>query len=339
MKILVLGGAGYIGVPLIKRLLDEGDIVILKDRFLYGRDSLLCLKDYANLYVEKTDVRDVHHSWFNKVDAVVDLASLTGDPASNLVPEATKDFHLATGNVLQMSKKMGISRYVYASSCSVYGAANLDIVNETSPVNPVSLYARTKLEAEKLVMGQSTDELGVVCLRNSTIYGLAPRMRFDLVVNIMALNAWQYGRVDVHGGGTQWRPFIHVEDTARAFLLATKAPHAVVKDKIFNVGDNEHNYRIIDIANIIKSMRPSTEIIIHRDTEDHRTYNVKFDLIEQELGFKAILGIQDGVSEIWNALDNGLDYNDIRTSNVKYLEHLLQLESFIDKLKYKGRIL
>ncbi len=346
MHVLVTGGAGYIGSTLVPMLLELGHEVTVLDRFYFGPESLeAARKAFENkLHLVRHDVRYVSEKVFEGVDAMVDLAGISNDPACELDEKLTTDTNLESCDRLaNMAAKAGVKRIVFASSCSVYGHGESTELTEKSELHPVSLYAKCKAEAEKRLWklaDEKGDDMTIVALRFATVFGLAPRMRFDLAVNIMSKNAYVDRRITVEGGGRQWRPFVHVKDIARAILTGLEQPHEKVHKKVFNVGSNDNNLRIITLAYRIRDQVPGTEIVLAPTDPDRRDYNVRFDKITAELGFEAAYSIDDGIREVVEALRNGdLDASDRRWYTLKQYVFLTDVERTYANIALDGHVL
>lgn len=312
--VLVVGGAGYLGCVLSELLLAHGYKVRVLDILLFGKDHLVKLEENPNFQLIRGDIRDI--STLNKaldgVDAVIDLAAIVGDPASRKSPVETVEVnYLATTSLAMACKYHQINRFIYASTCSVYGVSKQK-ATEDSPLTPVSLYARTKIESEKGILSLADENFTPIILRMSTLYGLSPRMRFDLVVNTFSKMATAHGKIDVFGG-KQWRPLLHVRDAAYAYLLCLEAPISKLKRSnslVFNVGSDQQNYSIDELANIVKKTIKGTKINILKQEDDigkidKRTYQVSFDKIRKTLLFRAKEHIVPAVQEIHKAITKG----------------------------------
>jgi nucleoside-diphosphate-sugar epimerase len=296
--VLVTGGAGYIGSHLIRMLLDRGYHVRILDRFDYGRSGVEAIR-HPRLEVWQGDIcnsRDVSRA-VRDVDAVVALAAIVGDPACNLDPEETINLNYAATKILiEACNFYGVRRLVFASSCSVYGASDDALLTEHSRLNPVSLYARTRVLSENVVFDRHGDVEPVV-LRLATVFGLSPRMRFDLVVNTMTVRAVVDRKISVFGG-QQWRPNVHCRDAARAFMMALEAPVGAVAGEIFNVGGDALNHRITDLAMMVARITGDVEVTMNDDVPDPRNYRVSFQKIRHVLGFEPEFSVPAGVSEV-----------------------------------------
>jgi len=287
-NVLVVGGAGYLGSVLVRKLLQTERRVRVLDSFIYGKRSLQPLEGHRNLEILEGDFRNIETvvSSLKDIDAVVLLAAVVGDPAAQHRPEQTIETNILAAQALAFACKLHcISRFVFASTCSVYGRTDR-VLDEKSPLNPVSLYARSKIFSEKCILDLAGDNFSPTILRMGTLYGYSPRMRFDLVVNTMSMKAHVEKRIQVFGGN-QWRPLLHVEDAADAFVRCLDAPLERIGNQIFNVGSNEQNYQIIEIAGLIGKALRKVKIEVEDAQLDARDYQVSFDKIRRALGFKA----------------------------------------------------
>lgn len=339
--VLVIGGAGYIGSVVTELLLDQGHQVRVLDRFFFGRDLLAPLAKREGLTIIRDDTRYTGAAAFEGVDVVMDLAGISNDPASDLAPRITEEINLTGAlHIARLARSAGVTRYLYSSSCSIYGHnnGNGERLTESSPTAPVSLYARTKIGAEDALAKLNDDNFTVVFLRNATVYGLSYRMRFDLVINLMTLYAYKHRRLYVMGGGQQWRPLIHVRDVARAFLLMMDAPKEKVAGQAFNVGSTDQNYQIYRIAQMVRDVVPHTDLEIVPDDPDKRSYNVSFDKIERELGFRVEKTPYEGIVEVKQALEQGRVEETIRTKTVHYYRYLLDAEKLLQEVSYNGKV-
>ncbi len=318
-RVLIVGGAGYIGSVLARRLLDDGYQVRVFDGLFYGAGSLAGLdkQPWFDLVVGDTrDARAIDDALEN-VDVVVHLGELVGDPACAVDPAMTHDINVAaTRRLLYRARELGVRRFVYPSSCSVYGA-NEAVVTEDSAFNPVSLYAESKVQSEEAVAAVSGDGMETVVLRLATVFGLSPRPRFDLVVNLFAARSVADRRIVVHGGD-QWRPFVHVADVADAMVRAIEADGSVVDRRVFNVGSDDQNLTIGQVAEMVRQRTPNAELQIAA-IDDQRNYRVSFARIREVLGFRPSRTIDDGIVEIQSAITGRRisDYRDSRYSNVR----------------------
>lgn len=325
-KILVIGGAGYIGSVLVRELLKKQYKVNVLDNFIYGKESLESIKDHENLKIIEGDTRhiEVVVDAASDVDAVVHLAELVGDPICNINPKMTQNVnYLATKLIASLCKHYQINRFVYTSSCSVYGASESeDLLTEESFLNPQSLYAKMKIESENALLDMADGNFSPTILRLGTVFGHSPRPRFDLVVNLLVAKAINDNEITIFGGD-QWRPNINVLDVARAIIMVLEAPLNKVTGETFNVGSNNLNFTINQIGEEIKRFVPQARLIKKDKDEDKRNYKVDFSKIKNTLNFNTTKNLDDGISEIMEAFKNGRitgSYKDNIYSNVNYLK-------------------
>lgn len=321
-SVLVIGGAGYIGSAVIPKLLTQGYRVRVLDCFLFGKEPILPFLKNSALEVCRGDFRNVDTvvAAMKDIDSVIHLGGLVGDPACAIDEELTIQVNLiATRMIAQVAKGNGISRFVFASSCSVYGASD-QALNEKSTLNPVSLYARSKIASENVLLSLKDDSFEPVILRFGTIYGLSGRTRFDLVVNLLAAKAVVEGVITVYGKD-QWRPFLHVQDAATAVVLALSARSESIASTIFNVGCDEQNRTLGQIGELIRSMVPGSVLRCTEENVDRRNYRVEFRRIREELGFGPSWTLQSGIQQVLDAIMSGKvrNYQDPKYSNVKVL--------------------
>jgi len=338
MRVLVTGGAGYIGSTLLRLLLEKGYDVVCLDRFFFGYDSIKDVED--QIKVVKDDVRWFDPGILNGVDAVFDLAALSNDPSGELDPQKTLDINYkGRVRVAKLSKKHGVKRYVLASSCSVYGFQE-GILTEQSGVNPLTTYAKANVLAEREVLPLADNSFVVTVLRQATVYGFSYRMRFDLAINGMVLSLFKNGKLRIMRDGTQWRPFVHVKDTSRAFIEVMEADKEVVNGQIFNVGGNDQNFQIFDLAKLVAESCGLPFVYEWYGSPDKRSYRVSFDKIAKVLGFKPKYTPREGAREIFDALRDGrLSGDDLRTITVKWYKHLLEMQKFIRDVEIDGVLL
>jgi len=338
MKVLITGGAGYIGSILSRLLLEKGYDVICLDRFFFGIDPIKDILD--KIKIVKDDIRWFKPEILNGVDAVFDLASLSNDPTGELDPEKTLEINYkGRVRVAKLSKKHGVSIYVLASTCSVYGFQE-DILTEESTLNPLTTYAKANVLAEKDVLPLADKKFTVTVLRQATVYGLSPRMRFDLAINGMVLGFFKNGKIPIMRDGKQWRPFVHVKDTSDAFITVLESDPEIVNGQIFNVGSNEQNFQIFDLAKLVAESINVSFNYEWYGSSDTRSYRVSFDKIKKKLKFKPQYTPKQGAKEVFDALKEGrLKADDPRTITVKWYKHLLEMHKFIHEIEVKGVIL
>lgn len=277
----------------------------------------------------RLDVRDVQPTHVEGLDAVVHLAALSNDPLGDLDPEITYDInHAASVRLARLAKEAGVSRFVYSSSCSSYGRAGDDLVDETAELHPITPYAISKIRVELDVAKLATDGFSPTFLRNATAYGVSPRLRFDLVLNNLVAWAFAKGRVHIKSDGTPWRPIVHIEDISRAFLAVLAAPREVVHNQAFNVGQTKENYRIHGLAEIVQEVVPGSRIDYAKDGgPDPRCYRVDFRKIQRLLpDFKPQWNARRGAEELYAAYRSaGLVLEDCEGPRFKRIDHLKHL--------------
>ncbi|MCX5788611.1 MAG: NAD-dependent epimerase/dehydratase family protein [Elusimicrobia bacterium] len=298
-RVVVVGGAGYLGTVLTQQLLARNYRVRVLDNFTHENYALYDLPHQNDIEIIKQDMRDIRTvvAALDDVRAVVLLAAVVGDPAGRNNPKATIEInYLAAKMTAEAAKYACVPRFVYASTCSVYGVGK-KLLDERAPLAPVSHYAKTKIAAERAILSIADRSFAPTILRMSTLFGLSPRMRFDLVANVFALNAVRKKRIDVHGG-SQWRPLLSVQDAAGAFVRVIEAPIARTAGQVFNVGSEEQNLRIQQLAEITKGVYPRTRIVVNRSAEDVRDYRISFSKIRRSLGFLPCHGVADAIREM-----------------------------------------
>jgi nucleoside-diphosphate-sugar epimerase len=340
-RVLVTGAGGYVGIPLCRNLVNRGYQVIALDRFFFGQEKLGDLFDSPAVQVVVQDIRDIDSGLLEGVYGVVDLAGLSNDASAEIDPELTRQINLNGGlRLANAAKEMGIKRYVYASSASVYGHGIKTRLIESDECRPQTLYAQSKIEVEKQLKALQSPSFEPVIFRNATIFGLAPRMRFDLAVNIMTLRAWKERVIYIMGGGEQWRPFVHVNDVVQVLIQGLEVDSDLVAGEIFNVGDDGMNYQIRQLAQFVLDVIPNVQVHNIPDDLDKRTYNVSFAKIKQMLGFEARTKVHEGIVEIKQALDRGqISADDPTCYTLQWYKSLLEWEKRIQNLSINGRLL
>ena len=333
-SVLVVGGAGYVGSELVRQLLDAGYRVRVLDLQLFGLEPLQDLLGNRRLQVQKGDFRNIEHVTraLRDMDAVVHLAAIVGDPACAIDEDTTIAVNYQAARMMaQLARANGIARFVFASTCSVYGAADgKGVIKEDGILNPVSLYATTKIDAEQALKETADDCLQPTMLRFGTAYGLSHRPRFDLVANLFSAKAVTDGKISVFNGHYA-RPFIHVRDMARACHMCLEAPLYVVGNQTFNVGDETQNYTISELGQFVASHVPGTEVEETADDSDPRSYRVSFEKIRSALGFKSSIDLSEGVLEMIEAVRNGdiQDWRDpIYSNSLQMKQHGLKVLKF-----------
>jgi len=321
-RVLVTGGAGYIGSYVTRLLLERGYRARVLDKLAWGRESLTEVIDHPAFELYEGDIRHVEDlvGSLEGCYGVIHLAGIVGDPACALDPDTTYGINLeATRVIVDVAKYRKVKRFVFASTCSVYGASDDYTLNEGSLLNPVSLYAETNLQSEEMILrGFRYSDTVPTIMRFATVFGLSPRMRFDLVVNIMTAKAVTEASVKVYGGD-QWRPNVHARDAARASIACLEGDEKKVRAEIFNVGSDDQNYRILELGNLVAE-RLDAGVEIMGDSPDPRSYRVSFDKIHHVLGFRCEHAVVNGVDEIAGAFRARAfpDYQDDRYYNVRY---------------------
>jgi nucleoside-diphosphate-sugar epimerase len=329
-NVLVIGGAGYIGSALSHQLLVAGYRVRVMDSLLFSDAPVAGLVRHPHFELLRADFRHVESlvKAMRDVDALIHLAAIVGDPACTIKADLTTEINYAATRLLvEVAKGVGVQRLLFASTCSVYGASDF-LMDERTATHPISLYAQTKLDSERVLLEARSAMLHPACLRLATVFGLSPRPRFDLVVNFLTARAVADGRIMI-SNREQWRPFIHVKDVARAFLCVLQAPLASVSGEIFNAGSYHLNYTLGEVAEKIRERVPAVEIE-YRENPDKRNYRVSFDKIHSRLGFVCSTRLEDGIEEIQRVIESGQiqNYRDKLFSNYEYL-----LEAGDDLLK------
>ena len=302
MRILVTGVDGYIGSLLGPVLMSAGHDVVGLDTGFY-RDGWL-YSDPQNLVRSPNtlckDLRSVLAADVEGMDAIVHLAELSNDPLGNTVPEVTREInHRGSVKLAKLAKDAGVQRFVYTSSCSVYGAGSGEFLDESAPVNPQTAYAECKVKVERDVGAMADEAFSPVFLRNATAYGASPRMRFDIVLNNLSGLAWVIKRIAMTSDGTPWRPLVHVLDICHAVRCALEAPVEAIHNEVFNVGQNSDNYRVREIAEIVGDVFTGCEVTFGSLDGDSRSYRVAFDKIHERLpGFECKWSALSGAKQL-----------------------------------------
>lgn len=328
-KILIVGGAGYIGSLVSRKLLSKGYKVRILDKMVFGNNSIKSIKDDPNFELIKGDYKHLETvtNAVKGVNAVIHLAGIVGDPACSLDAKYTMENNFfATIALANICKHYQINRFIFSSSCSVYGVGE-EILTEESKLSPISLYAKDKIISENGILSLEDENFAPTILRLGTVFGWSPRMRFDLVANILTANAKINGKFKVFGG-EQWRPFVHVNDVADAFVTMIKEPIKKIKGQKFNVGSNKNNFRIIDVGNLVKKVIPGSIMLIEKIECDKRDYNVDFQKIEKVTSFKAKKSLGWGIKEMVKKLEDEdiINILDKKYSNVKNAKEKLNIE-------------
>lgn len=299
MKILITGTEGYLGSLLAPILMEKGHEVIGVDTGFYKEGWLFNGVDRTPKTLVK-DLRRLELADFEGVDAVVHMAELSNDPAGALAPDITYEInHKGSIHIAELAKRAGVERFVYMSSCSVYGVSEGGEVDEQSAVNPQTAYGICKTLVERDVGPMASDNFSPTFLRNATAYGASPRMRFDIVLNNLAGWAWTTNEIRMSSDGSPWRPLVHGLDIAKAITCVLEAPREVVHGEVFNVGDSRHNYRVREIAEVVARAFPGCELTFGDSSGDNRSYRVNFDKINSQLpGFSCDWDAERGARQL-----------------------------------------
>ncbi|MCW4031605.1 MAG: SDR family oxidoreductase [Candidatus Bathyarchaeota archaeon] len=338
MNLIVTGGAGYIGSVLSRILLEEGYDVTCLDRLFFGIDSIKEIADRITLV--KDDIRFCDPEILKDVDVVLDLAALSNDPCGELDPQKTLDINYkGRVRVANLAKKYGVEKYVLASTCSVYGFREGNITEE-SGLNPLTTYAKANMMAEKEILPLADKKFSATVLRQATVYGFSHRMRFDLAINGMVLGYYRNGKIPIMRDGKQWRPFVNVNDTSKAFLKVLEAEPEIVNGQVFNVGSDEQNMQIFNLAKLVAEACNMPFNYEWYGDPDSRSYRVSFSKIKETLRFKPHYTIREGAKRVFNALREGrLNPDDPRTITVKWYKHLLDMQQFLRDIEIDGVVL
>lgn len=336
-KIIVTGSNGYIGSVLCRLLTDQQYEVIGIDTNYFDQDCAYLIQEKPYRTIHR-DVRDISQNDLDGAYAICHLAALSNDPVGELNERLTLDInHRASVRLAKIAKSCGVRKFILSSSCSLYGISDGDNpLNESAAMNPITAYAKSKVHAEGDILPLSDGAFCVTSLRNATAYGISPKLRLDLVVNNLIGWAVVSGEVRIMSDGSPWRPLIHVEDIARAFMAVLEAPEERVNQQTFNTGINEENYQVSEIARLINSVVPDSQVrITGEHGSDSRSYRVDFSKIQRMLPeFRPAWRLQDGIHQILNSYhEHGMDNQRmlaryfIRIQQLKYLMENQQINS------------
>ena len=337
MNVLVFG-CGYIGLPLVSELIARGHRVTAADRWFFGRKPTNC-----DTYTGDIRSFDFALSIGRHFEAVIDLCGLSNDATAEIDPDLTRSINCDGAiRFAEAAKKDGVRRYLYASSASVYGHGDKRNLTETDVCYPVSLYAQCKLLVEDHLRSIAGDGFEPVIFRNATVFGYAPRMRFDLVINMMVRMAKVDQKIYVMGGGEQWRPFVHIKDLVHVFASMIEAPAELVAGETFNVGSDAMNYQIKDVARIIASRFPFAKVHDIPDNVDRRDYHLSFSKLAKlaTVTPEVWLGVTNGVEEIAAELERSPELaTDPTTHTLNWYQSMLEWDRRLTDLKLDGRLL
>jgi nucleoside-diphosphate-sugar epimerase len=340
MKVLVTGSHGYIGTVLVPMLMKKGYEVVGLDTDYYERCTFSgSVPDVETIY---KDVRDVEKHDIEGFDAIIHLAGLSNDPLGNYRPELTEDINeKASVRLAQIGKAVGVKRFLFASSCSNYGAAGDHFLTEEASFNPVTPYGGSKVKVEQALEKMADKDFSPIYIRASTAYGVSPRLRFDLVTNNLTAWAFTTGRVYLKSDGSPWRPIVHIEDISRAYIAALQAPPELIHNEAFNIGTTTENYQIREIADMVKEVVPGCEIDFALDAgPDKRCYRVDCNKIARVLhDFKPQWTLRRGIEQLYETYKKaGLtleEFEGPRYMRIAHIKHLVDEQQLDENLRWK----
>jgi nucleoside-diphosphate-sugar epimerase len=340
MKILLIGSEGYLGSLLGPKLLREGHDAVGFDTGFYREGTLYRASGITPRTLSK-DLRQTEIEDFRGFDAIVHLGELSNDPIGQLAPEITYEInHKGSVHLAQLARQAGVQRFVYMSSCSVYGVSAAEFVDEQSGVDPQTAYAICKVRVENDVRPLATDTFSPVFLRNATAYGASPHMRFDIVLNNLSGLAWTTREIRMTSDGTHWRPLVHGLDICEAISRVLQAPREAIHNQTFNVGDTSHNYRVREIAEVVAETFDGCKLTFGAPSPDNRSYRVSFEKIRKHLpGFRCAWDARRGAQqlhELFQRIDMTKEmFGDRCFTRLKQLEHLLHTKQIDEHFYWK----
>ena len=338
-KILVTGAAGYIGSILVPKLLAAGYEIVAVDRFFFGNT----LDKHKNLILIKNDARCLKEEYFQNIYAVIDLVAISNDPSGEIYSDATWQINYKSRKrTAFLAKKFQVKKYILPSSCSIYGFQD-QIVNEKSKINPLTTYAKANRKAEEAVLDLANDTFCVCVLRQATVYGYSPRMRFDLAINGMTYGAYANKKLPLMRDGEQFRPMVHIQDTTDAMLKLLKSDEKIINKEIFNVGSDKNNYKLASLAKKVTKiafdlLKLKIDVVWYGDV-DHRSYKVDFSKIEKTLNWQARYDAEYGVKEILTKLKNGSLTMKETNITLSWYNELEKWHKIIQDIQFQGGIL
>jgi len=342
-KIIVTGCNGFIGPLLINLLLEKGYEVLGIDINYFDESCNFYAPDYKNITVLKKDMRNIEAKDLEGAYAICHLAALSNDPMGELDEQLTFDInHLASVRIAKLAKEVGVKKFIYSSSCSSYGVAGDEAIDETAALNPVTAYAKSKVFSERDIMPLGDENFCVTFLRNATAYGISPKLRVDLVVNNLVGWAVTQKKIKIMSDGSPWRPLVHAQDIGRAFVAMVEADASIINKQAYNVGANSENYRVREVAALVKEVMPDCEVVITGEHGgDSRTYRVNFDKIYRDVpGFQPKWTLKEGIRDIYEKYSAlGLSSNDFDSKKyirLKQLLYLIDTHAVDSKLNVKG---
>lgn len=340
-RVLITGHGGYIGSVLTSFFLQSGYDVVGVDTGYFQECTLVA--DAAHVPAACKDIRDLEPDDLRGFHAVVHLAALSNDPVGSLAPRWTEEINFeASVRLAALAKAAGVRRFLFSSSCIMYGMAEERVATETSRLDPRTDYARSKAKSEEAIRELADDAFSPTFLRNGTVYGLSPRMRFDTVLNNLMGSALTTGKVVVHGDGTPWRPVVHIEDLARSFLAVLGAPLALVHNQTFNNGADHLNYRIIELAEIVAGLVPACTVeVLSSPSADSRTYRADFGKFAAAFpGFEFKWTAKTGGAQLYQALKaiglSAAQFNSPHFTRLSWMRHLLGTGRLDGSLRWRA---